>query len=228
MHFKQLRRKITYSDTFFSWISGLAKFVIKAYLSCLMIRIEYHPQLNELDRSKAVYAFWHGQLLLPVYVFQNWPVTIMTDLSWAGEILARILLRFGLQVVRGSSKRRGFHGIIHMRRKMDAGCGAALAVDGPRGPVYKSKPGAIYLAQKLNVPIIPLGFAANRYWKLEQTWDQFILPKPFSHCIVAMGEPIDPVLFQAEDTQKLDRILMDFTHSLQEYLTKKRPLFIDA
>lgn len=202
--------------------------VIKGYLSCLNIKVAFHPSFSTMDRSKALYVFWHGQLLLPVRVFNHWPVVIMTDLSWAGEILTRILIRFGLEVVRGSSKRKGFHGIIQMRRKMEAGYGAALAVDGPRGPIYRSKPGAIYLAQKQNVPIIPLGFGAKRYWKLEQTWDHFIIPKPFSPCIVAMGEPIDPAIFREEqDIQKLDRILMDFTHSLQQYLTKRQPLFID-
>ena len=135
---------------------------------------------------------------------------------------------FGFQVVRGSSKRRGFQGIIHMRKEMESGYGAALAVDGPRGPIHQAKPGAVYLAQKMKVPIVPVGFAAKRFWTLESTWDKFIIPKPFSPCIVAMGEPVDPSVFQKEeDVKKLDRILMDFNRSLEKYITENQPIFSD-
>lgn len=186
----QFRRRITYSDGFLTWLSGFSAFLIRAYLPFLRIQKYFHPEFRMEERDRAFYAFWHGRLLLLVPSFGPWHVTIMTDLSWAGGLLARILSRFGYHVVRGSSKRGGFQGIIQMKKVMEKGVGGALAVDGPHGPYRKTKPGILFLAAKLNYPIVPLTFSADRYWILESTWDRFMIPKPFSRCIVAMGKPI--------------------------------------
>lgn len=164
--------------------------LIRGYLPMLRIQKYFHPDFVREDRSRFFYAFWHGRLLLLVPSFGSWRVTIMTDLSWAGELLARILIRFGYRVVRGSSRRGGFQGIIQMKKVVEKGVGGALAVDGPRGPYRRTKPGILFLAAKLGYPIVPLTFSADRYWILESTWDKFMIPKPFSRCIVAMGRPI--------------------------------------
>ena len=71
MNLKQIRRKITYSESFYRFISGLGAGFIKAYLGLLSIRVQYHPKIKDLDHTKALYAFWHGQLLLPIHIFQN-------------------------------------------------------------------------------------------------------------------------------------------------------------
>jgi len=111
------------------------------------------------------------------------------DKSWAAEILTRMVRKFGFQVVRGSSKRGGFRGLLDMKTLIMQGYGGALAVDGPHGPIYKTKPGVLYLSQKLGYPIIPLTFAASRAWTLMGTWDHFVIPKPFSKCLVHLGPP---------------------------------------
>ncbi len=187
---KQFRRRITYSDGFLNFLSGLSMLMIRGYLPLLRVHTYFHPDFLAVDRDRAFYAFWHGRLLLLVPSFGPWHVTIMTDLSWAGELLARILQRFGYHVVRGSSKRGGFQGIVQMKKAVEKGVGGALAVDGPRGPYRKSKSGVLFLAAKLGYPIVPLTFSADRYWILESTWDRFLIPKPFSRCVVAMGRPI--------------------------------------
>lgn len=164
--------------------------LIRGYLPLLRIRSYFHPEFKAADRDRAFYAFWHGRLLLLVPSFGPWRVTIMTDLSWAGELLARILQRFGYRIVRGSSKRGGFQGIVQMKKVVEQGVGGALAVDGPRGPYRKTKPGILFLAAKMGYPIVPLTFSADRCWILDSTWDKFLIPKPFSRCAVAIGRPI--------------------------------------
>lgn len=167
-------------------------------------------------------AFWHGKLLLLVPAFGHWHITIMTDLSWAGELLSRILRRFGYRVVRGSSKRGGFQGIIQMKNEVATGVAGALAVDGPRGPYHKSKPGIIFLAKKLEYPIVPITFASDRFWTLKQTWDQVVIPKPLSKCLVAIGPPI-PVsrINQGLDAEQLDALIDSWTNRCDARMRRK-------
>jgi lysophospholipid acyltransferase (LPLAT)-like uncharacterized protein len=210
---KAFRRRITYSESFFRIASGIAMLLIRAYLPFLRIRKYSHPEFRKLDRNRVFYGFWHGRLLLLVPVFGPWHVTIMTDLSWAGELLARILTRFGYYVVRGSSKRGGFQGVIHMKKKVETGVSGALALDGPHGPYRKSKPGVLFLAEKLEYPIVPLTFGADRYWILN-TWDRVLVPKPFARCLVGLGKPITiDRIRQGLDASGLDRIIDDWTET---------------
>lgn len=218
---KQIRRRITYSNGFLNMLSGLAMISIRAYLPLLRIHRYFHPDFLALDRDRVFYAFWHGRLLLLVPSFGPWHVTIMTDLSWAGELLARILQRFGYRVVRGSSKRSGFQGIIQMKRVVEQGVGGALAVDGPHGPYRKTKPGILFLAAKLGYPVVPLTFSADRYWILESTWDKFLIPKPFSRCAVAMGPPIPVQKIRNNMTaEALDAILNSWADEWDSNVTK--------
>ncbi|HDQ44983.1 MAG TPA: DUF374 domain-containing protein [bacterium] len=210
---KAFRRRITYSHAFIAFVSGLAMLLIRAYLPCLRVRRFFHPEFLKLDRDRVFYGFWHGRLFLLVPVFGPWHVTIMTDLSWAGELLARILIRFGYHVVRGSSKRGGVQGVIHMKKKVETGVGGALALDGPRGPYRQSKPGILFLAGKLDYPIVPLAFGANRYWTL-RTWDRVVIPKPFSRCVVGLGRPIPANrIRQGLETEELDRLIDGWTET---------------
>jgi len=190
---------------------------IRSYLPLLRIENYFHPDFSTVDRDHVFYAFWHGRLLLLVPSFGPWHVTIMTDLSWAGELLARILRRFGYHVVRGSSKRGGVQGIIQMKKVVEKGVGGALAVDGPHGPYRQSKPGVLFLAAKLGYPIVPLTFSADRYWILESTWDKFLIPKPFSKCVVAMGRPISIEKIRNGLTiEELDSIINEWTDGWDE------------
>ena len=64
----------------------------------------------------------------------------------------------------------------------------AITPDGPRGPPWKFKPGAILLAQLSQRPIVPMAYAASRAWKIK--WDQFVIPKPFAKVAIVVGAPV--------------------------------------
>jgi hypothetical protein len=137
-----------------------------------------------------IYAFWHGRQLLLFHAHRNSGVVIPASESRDGEIQAGILKRFGFDVVRGSSKRKGDRALLGLVDGLRKGKSIALAVDGPRGPVYEVKQGVTYLAGKLDKPIVPVITSAKRYWILDKIWDQYLLPAPFTRGIVLYGEPI--------------------------------------
>jgi lysophospholipid acyltransferase (LPLAT)-like uncharacterized protein len=76
-----------------------------------------------------------------------------------------------------------------------------VSPDGPRGPRFQFKPGAILLAQMSGRPIVPMAYAASRAWLVH--WDRFVLPWPFSRIAIAIGAPhlvprvLSPVALQA-------------------------------
>lgn len=148
------------------------------------------PARFAAEGKNFIYAFWHGRQFLLFHSHRDSGVIIPASESRDGEIQARILRRFGFEVVRGSSKRKGDRALLGMVDGLRKGKNVALAVDGPRGPIFEVKQGITYLAGKLNKPIVPVIASAQRYWILEKIWDKYLLPVPFTTGVVVYGEPI--------------------------------------
>lgn len=148
------------------------------------------PERLAAEGRNFIYAFWHGRQFLLFHTHRNSHVVIPASESRDGDIQAGILLRFGFDVVRGSSKRKGERALLGMVDGLRKGKCIALAVDGPRGPVYEVKQGITYLAGKLDKVIVPVSMGARRYWILEKIWDKYMLPVPFTRCVVTYGEPV--------------------------------------
>jgi lysophospholipid acyltransferase (LPLAT)-like uncharacterized protein len=148
------------------------------------------PQAFHGAGKNFIYAFWHGRQFLLFHSHRNTGIVIPASESRDGEIQAQILKRFGFDVVRGSSKRRGERALLGMVDGLRKGKTIALAVDGPRGPLHEVKQGVTYLAGKLNKPIVPVVTGARRHWILEKIWDRYMLPKPFTTGVVIYGNPI--------------------------------------
>jgi hypothetical protein len=148
------------------------------------------PQGQESEGKNLIYAFWHGRQFLLFYTHRDSNIVIPASESRDGEIQAGIIGRFGFGVVRGSSKRKGERALLGLVGALRKGKSIALAVDGPRGPIYEVKQGITYLSGKLGKPIVPVVMSAKRSWVLEKTWDKYMLPKPFTACVIMYGEPI--------------------------------------
>jgi lysophospholipid acyltransferase (LPLAT)-like uncharacterized protein len=148
------------------------------------------PEGLHAQGRNIIYAFWHGRQFLLFYAYRNTGIVIPASESRDGEIQAGIIGRFGLGVVRGSSKRKGAQALLGLVDALRSGKDIAIAVDGPRGPVYEVKQGITYIAGKLSIPIVPLTMAAKRAWVLEKIWDKYLLPVPFTECVILYGEPI--------------------------------------
>jgi lysophospholipid acyltransferase (LPLAT)-like uncharacterized protein len=148
------------------------------------------PPGQEAEGKNLIYAFWHGRQFLLFHTHRDSNIVIPASESRDGEIQAGIIGRFGFGVVRGSSKRKGAQAFMGLMKALRNGKSIALAVDGPRGPIYEVKQGITSLAGKLGKPIVPVVMSAKRSWVLEKTWDKYMLPKPFTECVIMYGEPI--------------------------------------
>ena len=169
------------------------------------------------DGRNFIYAFWHGRQFLLFYTHRNSHVVIPASESRDGEIQTGILQRFGFDVVRGSSKRKGERALLGMVEALRSGKCVALAVDGPRGPIYEVKQGITYLAGKLDKPIVPVIMSAERSWILEKIWDKYMLPKPFTRCVIMYGDPIQVNGISAEE---LENKRHDLTRAINDVMAK--------
>jgi lysophospholipid acyltransferase (LPLAT)-like uncharacterized protein len=136
-----------------------------------------------------IYAFWHRCVLPAVYLFRDFNIRVMTSRSYDGECIARILLKFGFVPVRGSSSRGAVPALLGMRRAAEAGWTVAFTIDGPRGPKYVAKPGPVLLSKVTGVPMATFYAAVEDPWILN-TWDQFMIPKPFSRVLVRLSHMV--------------------------------------
>lgn len=148
------------------------------------------------DRRPAIFAFWHNRLLVcGHHVCRRWqraglPLACLTSQSRDGEIAARLGVRLGVEIVRGSTSQGALSGLRKLYRLMARkGVSVITAPDGPRGPAYQCQPGTAVLARMAAAPIVPMAFAASSVWRLD-SWDRLEIPKPFSRVTLAVGEPL--------------------------------------
>lgn len=167
------------------------------------------PDRLRAEGNNLIYAFWHGRQFLLFHNHRNTGIVIPASESRDGDIQAGVLLHFGFDVVRGSSKRKGDRALLGLVDGLRKGKDIALAVDGPRGPIYEVKQGITYLAGKLNKPIVPVATSAKRFWILEKIWDKYMLPVPFTRGVIVYGEPIVVRGIQEEELESKRRELTD-------------------
>jgi lysophospholipid acyltransferase (LPLAT)-like uncharacterized protein len=140
-----------------------------------------------------IFAFWHGrQLLMPFAKTdfdQQDPLYVLISQHRDGRLIAAVVERLGIGSVAGSSSRRSRQATRELIAHIDSGAHIAITPDGPKGPVYQSKSGVIFLASLSGRPIYPSCYSAERFWTFS-SWDGMILPKPFSRAVRKVAEPI--------------------------------------
>jgi lysophospholipid acyltransferase (LPLAT)-like uncharacterized protein len=117
------------------------------------------------------------------------------------EILARVAYHLGFDCVRGSTFRGGARAIWELSERSSRQH-LTITPDGPRGPRRKLAQGPIYLASRLQMPLVPMGFGYERPWRAN-SWDRFAVPRPFSRARAVIGPPL--MLPPALDRASMER-----------------------
>lgn len=144
---------------------------------------------RRLGSGPLLFALWHGDFFPIFHYGRGHGICVVVSRSLDGEALARVLRHTGYRTVRGSTSRGATRAMIDLARVVRSGTDAAIAVDGPRGPRQRAKPGIVLLAKITGCPIVPLGVGMNRC-KQFASWDRFRLPAPVSRVVIATDEAI--------------------------------------
>ena len=177
------------SKTFFLLVFRLA--VSAIFLTCRK-RYQGTEHLESLIKAEKnwIFSFWHNNITTAIWILKNRKLISLISASRDGELAARLIEKMGNLPVRGSSSRGGVKALLKMIRLLKQGSNGAITPDGPRGPKYKLQSGAITLAQKSGLPLIPLHIESTRQWIFHKSWDRHKIPKPFSTIVVCYGKPI--------------------------------------
>lgn len=179
---------------------------IKAITATCRVEVRGAQHLqNVLDAAGCVIiAIWHEALALGVSQYTNSGAHALTSYSFDGELAARVIRRFGVLSLRGSSSRGGADALHDMAEALKHVPVVGFTPDGPRGPRRAAKAGIAILSARTGVPIVPYALAASRAWRLP-SWDRFQIPKPFARILSAYGAPIPPPQDNSEHTIETTR-----------------------
>ena len=172
-------------------------------------RLHFEHYLGLRARGVPIlFALWHGRMFLSILEHRGSGIATMASRSKDGEVIALWLERNGYRAARGSSTRGGGQALRELVRHVRGGGNAALTVDGPRGPARDVQPGIVQLAKLTGGWILPITSSSSRA-RFLASWDRYLLPLPFSRCIVAYGEPfpIETGLPDEEAARRIARAL---------------------
>ena len=159
------------------------------------IKWQYFEQSNKStifdNKHKYIFCCWHNKLFLGPHLLPRNRVINALQSSHSDGMITSVAFKYlGMNVILGSSKKGGMQAFRKMVKCLQLGESIAITPDGPKGPKEQVKEGIIKLAQISNTPIIPLVWATEKF-KTINSWDDFVLPYPFSKGIYCYGKPIN-------------------------------------
>ena len=158
------------------------------------------PVLQESLRQGQVVtlAHWHCDETVLVLNIRRLRAGILNSKSSDGQMMAKLVKLYGAQTAKGSSSRDGVEALKGLIRLAKSGRNPTVAVDGPRGPFKKIKPGVFQVSRLTQSAICPANVVYSSAWRFPKSWDQTYLPKPFARVLIYWG-PIMPAVTKDQD-----------------------------
>ncbi len=148
------------------------------------------PERHWEQGTPFILAFWHGRLLMMPYCWQRRrPIHMLISQHRDGRLIADTVSHFGIDTVSGSSSKGGAGALRAMVRFLKGGDCVGITPDGPRGPRMRATDGIVATARLSGAPIIPATYSAAGGRNLN-SWDRFLVARPFSRGVILWGEPI--------------------------------------
>jgi len=164
------------------------------YMTCRVTYVEGKGIRDDIlnRRRPVIFLFWHNRIFMAaIYLKRTFfdkgvHLTVLISQSNDGEAIANVVERWGGDVARGSSSRGGKEALTMLnhalgRRKSSV----VMTPDGPRGPMYVFQAGAIVASQLTQTELVPVCVSPRRFWRLN-SWDGFLIPKPFTELLVSL------------------------------------------
>ena len=148
-----------------------------------------HWQAMARDKKQFITSFWHYCVLYIVQASKGFPFVAMVSASSDGAYVAQVLEAKGFNTVRGSRNQKGLAALKGLLRAIKKGQCPVLVADGSQGPIFVAQPGAVMLASRTGIPILPVNVACSRYVAFG-SWDRTIFPLPFCRIVECYGEPL--------------------------------------
>jgi lysophospholipid acyltransferase (LPLAT)-like uncharacterized protein len=192
-------------------LRSLASYVVP-FIGAILIKIIYYTSKKtfhsptNIPEERCVIGFWHGELLMQPLNYRHWrkdpQAVVMISEHFDGLLIAKTMNYFGLGTIRGSTRAGAAKVLIQAIKKVRDGYDLGITPDGPKGPKFSVTEGIVAVAQKLDRPIIVQNCVPKSYWQLN-SWDHFMIPKPFTHLEFFASEPFKVTDLSMEDAKQL-------------------------
>jgi lysophospholipid acyltransferase (LPLAT)-like uncharacterized protein len=149
------------------------------------VRFKYSKKAANIFTAnrRVIVLFWHNRIFISPMLKRRFRkqhrMSGLVSPSRDGAWLAAAFKFFKVEIIRGSSKRRGGLAIKEMVGAIADGSDICITPDGPRGPKYSIKKGALKVAELSGADIMIIRAKYRHYFKIG-TWDDFMFPLPFS------------------------------------------------
>ncbi len=184
-----LKKTLRYLATFI--VPLLGSFLIR-FLSLTNKKVYHAPE--SLGDEQFIMACWHGELLMIPYAYKKYRkvpnVKLLISEHFDGNLIAKTLNYFAFGTIRGSSTRGGTKALIQSIKEIKKGYDLGITPDGPKGPRHEVHDGIVLMAQKARVKIVLVEIKPSKFWQIN-SWDKFIIPKPFGIINYYISDVID-------------------------------------
>lgn len=181
-------------------------------------------EVNHPDKEPCLYAMWHAHQCCIHGLKNRAKTNVLISRSKDGEVIARVVGKWGFKLIRGSKGKRGaVEATMNMVSALKGGENCAMMIDGPRGPAKVVKDGVIKIARMAGVPIVPIyWYSSNFNWFKLPSWDGLRMPILDVRLINLYGEPIyiTPEVSDEEGVKKLQESLEDLERRAPEEFKK--------
>ncbi len=181
-------------NAYLNKIAGLlSATTVRTWMSTLDYKVAfYDPSVDPVSpqwSGQKIYLFWHEYILFPLFLRGHSNLAMLLSRHGDAEILSHAAHHLGFEFVRGSTSRGGTAALRELLRKSRQ-MNLTITPDGPRGPRRVLAQGPIYLASKLQMPLVLLGLGYDQPWRAK-SWDRFALPKPYSRARAVISPALE-------------------------------------
>ncbi len=173
-------------------LDALGRPLMSLWMRSLRLRVVGREAYEELRRAgrPVVILIWHGKIFSAPWMFRKRGIMPLVSPSQDGELMVRLIARWGYRIIRGSGSHFMRRAWVDMLRELRSGGPVLIVPDGPRGPDRELKAGAVRLAAETGAALVPYTLAASRR-RVMRSWDRFEMPKPFARAVALFGQPIE-------------------------------------
>ncbi len=215
-----------------NWFRNIASWLIAKYLQFVYMTNRWEIKNLEIlykiqENGAFIPIMWHNRIAMPIFAWKNHKslLTILVSGHKDGILLSKTLANLGTNSIYIPPKTSSVGATKKMVELLKSGKPIAITPDGPRGPRFIMKNGAIIASKLSKAPILLVTYSVSRR-KIINSWDRFILPLPFGKGIIAFSAVEQlPINSDANDIIKyqsfLENELNEFTDKIDQDLGLK-------
>ena len=200
-------KKITKSGAFMALVSWLIYVYVRLVWKSGVWRICGLETMVETWRktNSLILIGWHNRVPMMPLLMEHAQGTMkaLVSLHNDGRMIAGCLRKFNIGIISGSSNNNAKGAAVNIMHALQHNTSVTIIPDGPRGPRMKMSMSPVYFASKTGKPIFIMTYSQKGAKIIHKSWDQMLVPIPFSEGIYYISEPF--YVPQNADEQTLEQ-----------------------